>query len=263
MHVDLDPHTRDFYQRSLRRIKGSGIPFLVGGAYALARYTGIERHTKDLDLFVRPEDVGRVLDLFAGAGHSTDLTYPHWLGKVYEGDAFLDVIFRSGNGVAVVDDDWMRHAVADEVMGEAVGLCPAEEMLWSKSFVQERERFDGADVAHLLRACGGALDWDRLLRRFGPHWRVLLAHVVMFGYIYPGERSRIPARVEGELLRRLAGEETGVPPTSEKVCQGTFVSREQYLIDLGEWGYQDARLVRGSMTPQDVAHWTAAIDKGK
>ena len=29
------------------------MPFLVGGAYAFARYTGIERHTKDFDVFVR------------------------------------------------------------------------------------------------------------------------------------------------------------------------------------------------------------------
>src|SRR3954467_348211 len=48
MHVELDPKTRDFYCYALGTMKESGIPFLVGGAYALARYTGIERHTKDL-----------------------------------------------------------------------------------------------------------------------------------------------------------------------------------------------------------------------
>ena len=40
-------------------------PFLVGGAYAFARYTGIERHTKDFDVFVRPRDFDRALDAFA------------------------------------------------------------------------------------------------------------------------------------------------------------------------------------------------------
>jgi hypothetical protein len=31
----------------------AGIPFLVGGAFAHACFTGIRRSTKDLDLFIR------------------------------------------------------------------------------------------------------------------------------------------------------------------------------------------------------------------
>jgi len=262
MLVKLDPQTRDFYLRSLRRLKESGIRFHVGGAYALARYTGIERHTKDLDLFVKPDDAGRVLKLFADSGHQTDLTFPHWLGKVYEGEAFPDIIFRSGNGVAAVDDEWLGHGEPDEVLGEPVALCPAEEILWQKSFVQERERYDGADVAHLLRARGDRLDWDRLLRRFGPNWRVLMAHLVLFGFVYPGERAKIPAGVEGELARRLAEETARPEPAGGTLCRGPLLSREQYLIDTGTWGYTDARLDSGVMTPQEIAHWTAAINRG-
>src|SRR5262249_31783435 len=77
MFTELDLRTREFYHRSLRLMKGSGIPFLVGGAYALARYTGVVRHTKDLDLFVKPSDVERVMARFADAGYSTERTYPH------------------------------------------------------------------------------------------------------------------------------------------------------------------------------------------
>src|SRR5437899_2577696 len=97
--------------------------------------------------------------------------------------------------------------VADEVLGVPVRLCPAEEIIWSKAFIMERERYDGNDVAHLLRARGCALDWDRLLRRFDGHWRVLLSHIVLFGFIYPAERAAIPARVEEArvLTRELSG----------------------------------------------------------
>ena len=45
-----------------------------------------------------------------------------------------------------------------------MGLCPPEEMIWSKAFVQERERFDGADVLHVFRTLGRTLSWDRLSR---------------------------------------------------------------------------------------------------
>ena len=93
------------------------------------------------------------------------------LGKGYRGEDFVDVIFSSGNGVARVDEEWFERAVAEEVLGYPTRLIPAEEMIWSKAFVQERERFDGADIAHLIRSRGEGLDWERLLRRFGRHWR--------------------------------------------------------------------------------------------
>src|SRR5205814_1501759 len=112
-------------------------------------------------------------------------------------------IFGSGNGLAPVDRLWFDHARRGTVLGFPVRLCPIEEMIWSKSFIQERERFDGADVLHLIRAGAARLDWKRLIRRFGPFTRVLLAHLVMFGLVYPGERRRIPARVMKELLGRL------------------------------------------------------------
>ncbi len=59
-------------------------------------------------------------------------------------------------------------------------------MIWSKAFIMERERYDGADIAHLILACGRDLDWRRLLGRFGRRWRVLLSHLVLFGFVYPG-----------------------------------------------------------------------------
>ncbi len=261
MPGQLDPKTREFYRAAMTAVGDAGIPFLVGGAYALGRYTGIERHTKDIDIFVRPDDAPRVLDLFAATGHRAELTHPHWLGKVYarDGDAFLDVIYRSGNGLCAVDDAWFEHAIESEVVGLTVGLCPVEEILWCKAFVMERERFDGADLAHLILACGERLDWPRLVRRFGPHWRLLLAHVTLFGYIYPGHRTLVPDWVVKELSKRLE-DEAGQPSGDDRHCRGTLLSRSQYLIDVERRGFRDARLEPGcAMTPEDVARWTASI----
>jgi hypothetical protein len=249
-----------FYAAALAALQGAGVEFLVGGAYALARYTGIVRDTKDLDVFVRPTDQDRTLASLAAAGYRTELRYPHWLGKAFCEDDVLDVIFGSGNGVAIVDDLWFRYAVPDSVLDVPVALTPVEEMIWSKAFIMERERFDGADVVHLIRAQGDRLDWDRLLARFGPHWRVLLSHLVLFGFIYPGERATVPAPVMDELQRRLQAERHA-PPLEERLCQGTLLSREQYLPDVDARGYDDARLVpRGALTTYQVCLWTAAID---
>ncbi len=258
-NVHLDPRARAFYVHTLETLNASGVPYLVGGAYAFARYTGIERHTKDLDLFVRPEDARRALTVLAEAGYQTDMTFPHWLGKAFHGEAFIDVIFSAGNNVARVDDRWFEHASRDEVLGVQVLLIPPEEMVWSKGYIMERERFDGADIAHVLRACADRLDWDRLLERFAAHWQVLLAHLVLFDFVYPGERRRIPAWVTARLTAKLAARLTAEDEPDSRVCQGTLLSRQQYLTDIGTWRYDDARLVQGHMAPEDIAHWTAAI----
>jgi hypothetical protein len=261
--VELDPATRRFYIRTLAVLNAAGVPFLVGGAYALAKHAGIERHTKDLDIFVRRCDRDDILQTLDAAGYHTEVPFPHWLAKAHGDDAFVDVIYSSGNGVCEVDEEWFAHASDGEILGVPVKLCPAEEMIWSKAFVQERERFDGADIAHLIRGRGEALAWDRLLRRFGAHWRVLFGHLVTFGFIYPAERGKVPASVLNALCDRLKKEIEGPAPQG-RVCFGTILSREQYLPDIGMWGYHDARLQpQGPMSPEEVAHWTACISKDR
>lgn len=264
-HSMLDEPTRAFYRRAHQTLNAANVPFLIGGAYAMQLYTGIERHTKDLDIFVRLQDSERTLQVLADAGYPTELTHPHWLGKVFNGNAYIDVIFSSGNGVARVDDEWFAHAVAARVLGIPSLLCPPEEMLWSKMFIMERERYDGADVAHLIHACGYHLDWQHLIDRVGPNWRVLYSHLILYGFIYPAERDKVPDWVLLELSRRLFSElrtplTDTASSTDEKVCAGPLISRQQYLTDTQEWGYEDGRIVRGYMTPDQVRHWTDAID---
>jgi hypothetical protein len=258
-HALLDPESRAFYQSAMSALQQDGVPFLVGGAYSFSRYTGIERHTKDFDIFVRQDDAQPALDSLARAGYLTEMTFPHWLGKAFCGESFVDVIFGSGNGVARVDNLWFEHATQSVVLDMPALLCPVEETIWSKAFVMERERYDGADVAHLLRARAQDLDWSRLLRRFGPHWRVLLNYLILFGFIYPAERHFIPRWVMDRLIAELQ-HESRVPPPEEKVCQGTLFSRAQYLVDTENWGYQDARILFGAMSERDIEYWTAAID---
>ena len=129
-----------------------------------------------------------------------------------------------------------------------------------KAYIMERERFDGADIAHILRCCAAEIDWAHLVRRFGFDWRVLLSHLILFGYIYPGERARIPAAIMEDLIARLRSEARIAGP--EQLCRGTLLSRQQYLVDVQEWGLRDARLQeRVQMNEKDIADWTDAIEK--
>jgi hypothetical protein len=143
------------------------------------------------------------------------------------------------------------------VLGRPGGapLTPPEELIWSKAFVMERERFDGADVAHLILARGHSLDWARLLMRFRGYERVLLGHLVLFGFIYPSEQSRVPAWVMDQLIGQMRAE----PPTTDKLCRGTLFSWSQYLPDIHERGFIDARLQpHGHMTQKEIDRWTSA-----
>ena len=111
----------------------------------------------------------------------------------------------------------------------------------------------------IRRSATAQLDWKRLLRRFGPNWRVLLAQLVMFGFIYPSERERIPSWVMQDLMRRLQASMSASPP-QRRLCRGTLLSRQQYLIDVEQWGYLDARALDDNpMSDDDIATWTSAI----
>src|SRR5258708_2052970 len=86
-----------FYMDALEKLQATGIPFLVGGALAYSHYTNIPRDTKDMDVFVKPSDCPRVLEAFAAAGYRTEMTFTHWLGKVWRDDFFLGVVFFLGD----------------------------------------------------------------------------------------------------------------------------------------------------------------------
>lgn len=253
----------EFYRSVMESLNDAALPFLVGGGFALTHYTSVQRDTKDFDIFVRREEYEPIMKVLAQTGLDTELTFPHWLGKASCRHGYVDVIFNSGNGIAHVDDGWFTNAARGKVFGLAALLCPVEEMIWSKAFIMERERYDAADVMHLILACAESIDWTRLLARFGPHWRVLFSHLCLFGFIYPSERNRIPDWVMTGLMDRLDREIRTAPP-AEKTCQGTLLSREQYLPDVQRWGLTDVRHTNASsMTPDDVALWTMAIDDSK
>lgn len=241
MHKLLSHQARLVHLRAMEVLEENGIPALVGGAYAMFHYTGVHRHTKDLDLFLSRHDEARARRALLAAGYRTEVADPVWLSKALWGEVFVDLIFCSGNGVSEVDQQWFDHAISGQALGREVLLVPPEEMIWSKAFVQERERFDGADVAHLFLMCASQIDWQRLLERFGEHWQVLLAHLLLFSFSYPGERGLIPDWLWEQLLARAAKREPDLEASTQRLCRGTLLSRKQYDLDVGLWGFRDAR----------------------
>jgi hypothetical protein len=116
-------------------------------------------------------------------------------------------------------------------------VIPLEELVWSKSYVMARERFDGADVAHLIFLQGHAIDWRRLLRLFDVHAELLLAHLILFRFFYPAARHLVPDRVLGQLMRRarLAGGGDGL------AFRGPLVDPFSFLFDIRAGLFTDPR----------------------
>jgi hypothetical protein len=100
-----------------------------------------------------------------------------------------------------------------------------------------------ADILHLILTQGDVMDWDRVVKRVGPHWPLLLAQLQLFHYVYPGFRSRVPRAVLEGLLDR-ARAEIGHDDPDEALTNGPLISRFSFAIDVQEWGFHDTRVER-------------------
>jgi len=230
---------RAVYRRGLEALTEAGVPFVVAGAYAIYEHTGIYRKTKDLDLFFEPSAVVPAARALRAAGFVTRLEDSHWLAKAFSGDHFLDLIYGMGNGVALIDGDWIRHSRQGMLAAAPVQIAPPEELLWHRLFISERHRYDMADILHLILCLGDTFDWERLVRRAGEHWPLLLAQLLTFSYVYPGYRSNVPAWVYEQLLDRASVETVRNGGEDSEVTRGPLISRFSFTIDVREWGFVD------------------------
>jgi len=233
-----DDQAHNFYKDAIALLHQSDGDFMVGGGFAFHHYTGIQRVVKDLDVFCKPSEYPKILKFFGEKGYRTELTDVRWLAKVYKDEHFMDIIFDTANSICRVDDLWYEHATEGEFAGIAVKMIPVEELIWCKIYVQNRERFDGADVNHLMLKCGKTLDWKRLLSRLDQHWHLLLAQILIFQFVYPADYHEIIPRWLFDELMTRTHDQYELPPAQERVCRGPIIDQTQYSVDIKEWDYK-------------------------
>jgi hypothetical protein len=222
------------YKGVLESLQCARIPYAIAGAFALHRHTGIWRTTKDLDIVLEAGSIPTALKQLEERGFKTHIEDPVWLAKATRGEYFVDFITALGNAVLLVDAQWLARSTPDEIFGVPCHVLAAEEVIASKVFISRRERFDGADVAHLIRAQGQSLDWDRIQYLLAPHWEMLLWSLVFFAYIYPAHVNLVPHQVWNGLISRLAKQIQH--PSKDSPFRGTLIDPNMFAIDVAEWG---------------------------
>lgn len=235
--LPISKQQRELFQDVLNTFEEMGIRYAVAGAYALNAHTGICRDTKDLDIFLTAKNGQTALRYLQQRGFECEVCDPVWLYKARRNEYFVDLITGMSNAVLTVDDSWIDRAQPAVVEGIHSRVLAAEELLASKLFVTRRERFDGADIAHVIYAKQGKLDWHRILALVGENWEILLWALVLFHYVYPVQACFVPPNVWQELLVRFQG--TICRPDPQAKFRGSLIDDKMFAIDVKEWGLEN------------------------
>jgi len=230
----IPPEQEDLFRQVLTLFETQRISYAVAGAFALRAHTGICRDTKDLDIFLTGRNVGTALSGLSDAGFECESCDPVWLHKAHRNSYFVDLITGMSNAAIVVDDSWIARSVPAVVYGVRSRVLAPEELLASKLFVTRRERFDGADIAHVIYGTQGKLDWQRISQLAGEHWEMLLWALILFRYAYPAQTDYVPSQVWNDLLTRFQNTITKSDRAAE--FRGSLVDDKMFAIDVNEWG---------------------------
>lgn len=237
--ISLEPEEEKIFAQWLSILNDTGIRYVVGGAFAIHEYTDIWRFTKDLDVFLRPDELRCALDALSGAGFDTEVRDPYWLAKATKDSYLLDLIFSLGNGYIDIDDawfDWSRTVMIAGVPAQLVGL---EELIASKVYVTRSDRFDAADILHTIEAIKGNVNWPRLIQILKDDDVLLLWYLTLFSYVYPGRASYLPLQLMTELFEKVRKRWSS--PPHPKSFYGMMIDPLRFEVDVRDWGYRDER----------------------
>ena len=238
----------ELFREVLALFEAKHLPYAVSGAFALQEHTGICRFTKDLDIFLSAEASTAALGYLRESSFEWDVCDPIWLAKARRGGYFVDLITGMSNGVITVGPSWIERARPATVVGVRSKVLAAEELLVSKLFVTRRERFDGADIAHIVYSSHGKLEWTRVFELAGEHWEILLWALVLFRYVYPAHSNYVPQAVWGDLLSRFA--EALRCPDAGAPFRGSLIDDKMFAIDVNEWGLDDLLIECRARSPK-------------
>ncbi len=173
-------------------IEESKVPYALIGGVAV-KSLGRPRVTHDIDLFVRPDDAERTLQVLEARGFTSQKRDPLWLFKAWKGNILVDVIFKS-SGDIYFDEEVRSHVRRVPYLGRYVNAISPEDFLVIKAAAhQEHNPHHWHDALAVLKQ--GNIDWDYLTLQAKHAPRRVLALLIY------GQSNDIA--VPNEVIKRL------------------------------------------------------------
>ena len=109
--VPVTPEQWALYGKVLAGARQRGIRFALGGGFAVSAYTGQWRFSKDLDVYILPQDRDAMVEVTAAAGlqdYFDKVPYDRtWIYRSFSGDVIVDAMWSMANHRAPVDICWL------------------------------------------------------------------------------------------------------------------------------------------------------------
>ena len=160
--VDQFEAIKETLKKVAAALRQAEVPFLLGGGLATWVRGGPESD-HDLDLFVKPEDAERALEVLAQEGMRPDKPPENWLFKAWDGDVMVDLIF-SPSGETITDENFER---AEELEVNAVRMKVAslEDVIAAKLLALGEHEADYGPILEMTRAIREQVDWAQVRDR--------------------------------------------------------------------------------------------------
>lgn len=189
------------YKEAIDALDESRILYMVGGGIAVAAY-GRKRATKDIDLYIKPEDLRRALEALRKAGFEINpMTDVKWLSKAYKDGIPIDFILENIGGI-VMTDETMERGRYMSVSGCRMLIMSPEDLVFRKVLAMRCRRDDWYDCIAVLSNTYQAFDWDYFLKLVEDFTERALSFVLFiktdWDHVIP-----VPQRVVSTLLRRM------------------------------------------------------------
>lgn len=213
----------------------SDIPYALIGGFA-AKSLGRPRITHDIDLFVRPDDADKVLNVLEAKGFTSQKRDPFWLFKAWRENILVDVIFKS-SGDIYFDEEVRSHVRRVPYLGKFVNAISPEDFIVIKAAAhQEHNPHHWHDALSVLKQ--GNIEWEYLLRRARHAPRRILS-LLIYGQ---SNDIAIPNDVIQRLYRSVFDTATYVP---EAVVHPYRKETQEMMPETSEDGMDSPIYIKG------------------
>jgi hypothetical protein len=150
---------RSALKRAAARLQGAGVPFALGGSYALWVH-GAPEPEHDVDLVIAEGDREQALAALADGGFDVGEPPEDWLFKAYRKDVCVDVLHRlNGTPVAL---DLIAVAPVHDVLGVKIPVLSPSLIITVKLCALDEHNCDFSRLLPLVRALREQLDWTQI-----------------------------------------------------------------------------------------------------